>query len=51
MLQVPFINEFLAQAIIENRSLNGNYRNLADFGQRLGLSPDIISQLMYYLQF
>ncbi|MGD1875074.1 MAG: ComEA family DNA-binding protein [Mastigocoleus sp.] len=51
LLQVPFINEFLAQAIIENRSLNGNYRNLADFGQRLGLSPDIISQLMYYLQF
>ncbi|MEM7554819.1 MAG: ComEA family DNA-binding protein [Cyanobacteria bacterium P01_A01_bin.84] len=51
LLQVPFINESLAQAIIENRSSGGHYRNLADLGQRLRLSPDVITQLMYYLQF
>ena len=41
----------LAQAIVQNRNLQGNYRNLVDFQRRLSLPGTVISQLMYYLQF
>jgi DNA uptake protein ComE-like DNA-binding protein len=49
--QIPFINTELAQTIVENRQTLGMYRSLVDFQQRLGLSTDVISQLMYYLRF
>jgi DNA uptake protein ComE-like DNA-binding protein len=42
---------FLARAIVQNRLDNGAYRNLADFQQRLSLTPKLTSELMYYLRF
>jgi DNA uptake protein ComE-like DNA-binding protein len=51
LAQVPFIDAELAQAIVENRQTLGQFRSLVDFQQRLGLSTDVISQLMYYLRF
>ncbi|NRB09011.1 MAG: ComEA family DNA-binding protein [Richelia sp.] len=51
LLQVPYIDAVLAQAIIDNRVTDGLYRNLVDFQQRLNLSSHAIAQLMYYLRF
>lgn len=51
LTQVPFIDLSLAQAIVENRSSSGPYRNLADFQRRLNLPGNAIAQLMYYLRF
>jgi DNA uptake protein ComE-like DNA-binding protein len=51
LVNIPFIDSDLAQAVVENRMTNGNYRNLVDFQQRLGLSGEAIAQLMYYLRF
>ena len=51
LAEIPAIDLALAQLIVQNRHLQGTYRNLADFQQRLSLSGAIISQLMYYLQF
>ncbi|MGK7926785.1 MAG: helix-hairpin-helix domain-containing protein [Spirulina sp.] len=44
--KIPFLDPQLAQKILQNRP----YRNLADFQQRLALESELISQLMYYLQ-
>lgn len=51
LLKIPFLDQSLAEAVVENRVNNGNYRNLVDFQQRLGLSGEAIAQLMYYLRF
>jgi DNA uptake protein ComE-like DNA-binding protein len=51
LAEIPAIDLALAQFIVQNRHLQGTYRNLADFQQRLSLSGAVISQLMYYLQF
>ncbi|KYC36183.1 DNA uptake protein [Scytonema hofmannii PCC 7110] len=51
LAKVPFIDLYLAQAIVENRLSEGLFRNLADFQQRLNLPGDAIAQLMYYLRF
>ncbi|MBD2386408.1 ComEA family DNA-binding protein [Cylindrospermum sp. FACHB-282] len=51
LVQIPFIDLLLAQAVVENRLAAGPYRNLIDFQQRLELPGDAIAQLMYYLQF
>jgi DNA uptake protein ComE-like DNA-binding protein len=51
LAKVPFIDLSLAQAIVENRLSEGNFRNLADFQQRLNIPGDAIAQLMYYLRF
>ena len=51
LTKIPAVDLFLARAIVQNRLDNGNYRNLADFGQRLSLTPDLTSELMYYLRF
>ena len=51
LLKVPFIDSSLAQAVVENRSLSGPYRNIVDFQKRLNLSGETLAQLMYYLQF
>ena len=51
LINIPFIDSDLAKAVVENRMTNGNYRNLVDFQQRLGLSGEAIAQLMYYLRF
>lgn len=49
--QIPAVDLFLARAILQNRLNCGNYRNLADFQCRLGLDPQLVSELMYYLRF
>jgi len=51
LAEIPAIDLALAQFIVQNRHLQGTYRNLVDFQQRLSLSGAVISQLMYYLQF
>ncbi|GBE91503.1 helix-hairpin-helix domain-containing protein [Nostoc cycadae] len=51
LAQTPFFDLSLAQAVVENRQVNGLYRNLADFQQRLQLSAEAIAQLMYFLRF
>ncbi|MGB6299757.1 MAG: ComEA family DNA-binding protein [Rivularia sp. (in: cyanobacteria)] len=51
LLKIPFIDPSLAQAVIDNRSLSGPYRNIVDFQKRLSLSGETLAQLMYYLQF
>ncbi|MFQ4143835.1 ComEA family DNA-binding protein [Chlorogloeopsis sp. ULAP02] len=51
LIKVPFIDTSLAEAVVENRLLQGPYQNLVDFQRRLNLSGDILAQLMYYLKF
>lgn len=51
LTKIPGIDLFLARAIVQHRSQGGNYRHLADFQRRLSLSPQLISDLMYYLKF
>ena len=51
LAEIPAIDLALAQFIVQNRHLQGTYRNLADFQRRLSLPGAVISQLMYYLQF
>ena len=51
LAEIPAIDLALAQFIVQNRHLQGTYRNLVDFQRRLSLSGAVISQLMYYLQF
>ncbi len=51
LTELPAIDLALAQVIVQNRELQGAYRNLVDFQQRLSLPGALISQLMYYLQF
>ena len=48
---LPFLNETLAEKVIENRLQQGNYGNLADFQQRLALDAHLTAQLMHYLRF
>ena len=49
--QIPLVKTDLAKRILVDRQEKGNYRNLADFQRRLGINSQLISQLMYYLQF
>lgn len=51
LTQIPLLEIDLAQRILIDRQLKGNYRNLPDFQRRLALNSQLISQLMYYLQF
>ena len=51
IVQIPVIESDLAQRILLDRQEKGSYRNLANFQARLGLNSQLVSQLMYYLQF
>lgn len=51
LMKIPLIDLSLAELVVKNRQLAGNYRNLLDFQKRLELSGEAIAQLMYYLQF
>jgi DNA uptake protein ComE-like DNA-binding protein len=51
LTQIPAVDLFLARAIVQNRQRYGAYRNLIDLQQRLGLSGQLTSDLMHYLQF
>jgi DNA uptake protein ComE-like DNA-binding protein len=51
LIQIPQISPELAAEIISQREQGGNFKNLVDFQQRLGLSGESIGELMHYLQF
>lgn len=51
LTQIPAVDLFLARAIVQHRQQYGAYRNLADLQQRLGLSGQLLAELMHYLQF
>ncbi len=51
IVQIPVIESDLAQRILLDRQEKGSYRNLANFQARLGLNSQLVSQLMYYIQF
>ncbi|MFP4692317.1 MAG: helix-hairpin-helix domain-containing protein [Halothece sp.] len=51
LARLPFFDQALAETVVQNRCDYGNYRNLADFHQRLGLNSHLTSQLMHYLRF
>jgi DNA uptake protein ComE-like DNA-binding protein len=50
LMQIPAVDNFLARAIVNNRS-NGPYRNLADLQQRLYLPGQLVADLLHYLRF
>lgn len=50
LMQVPGISSALAQAIVNQRQ-HGPYHHLADLQQRLGLSGQLTTDLLYYLRF
>lgn len=51
LAQIPVMELALAQAVVENRSIAGAYRNLVDFQRRLSLPGHLVAQLMHYLCF
>ena len=51
LAQIPVMELALAQAVVENRSIAGSYRNLVDFQRRLSLPGYLVAQLMHYLCF
>jgi DNA uptake protein ComE-like DNA-binding protein len=51
LAQMAQIEPELAAQIIAERSASGNFTDLVNFQQRLGLSGKSIGQLMHYLQF
>lgn len=51
LLQIPNIRSVLARAIVRNRQVQGNYKNLVDLQQRLSLPSSAIAELMHYLRF
>ena len=51
LVQIPQISTELAAEIVSNREQGGKFTDLVDFQQRLGLSGELIGELMHYLQF
>lgn len=51
LAQIPQISAELAAEIVSQREQGGNFKDLVDFQQRLGLSGQSIGELMHYLQF
>lgn len=51
LLQIPAVDQFLAETVVQNRISAGPYRNLVDFQQRLSLPSHLTTQLMHYLCF
>ncbi|MGB3312625.1 MAG: ComEA family DNA-binding protein [Nodosilinea sp.] len=50
LCSVPGVSPTLAQAVVQERSHRGPYQDLADLQRRLGLAPDLLQALMYYLR-
>ena len=51
LLQIPQIEPGLARDIVIQREQHGNFTDLVNFQERMGLSGRSIGQLMHYLQF
>jgi DNA uptake protein ComE-like DNA-binding protein len=50
LLSVPGIEPELVRWIVSDRQQNGTYRTLVDLQRRLGLSAELMGQLMHYLR-
>ncbi|MEP0908125.1 ComEA family DNA-binding protein [Leptolyngbya subtilissima ST-M1] len=50
LVRLPGVPAALAEAIVWERSHRGPYQDLADLQNRLGLPPDLVQSLMYYLR-
>ncbi len=51
LTQIPQISPELATEIVSQRDQDGKFTDLVNFQQRLGLSGELIGELMHYLQF
>lgn len=51
LAQLPHVDVSIAQAIVQNRLLDGSYRNIVDFQKRLSIPGQITAKLMHYLRF
>ncbi|MGL5033623.1 MAG: helix-hairpin-helix domain-containing protein [Microcystaceae cyanobacterium] len=51
LANIPFLQPELVEQILLEKENRGNYRSLVDFQRRLSLNSELVSQLMYYLQF
>lgn len=50
LCRLPGITPMLATAMVQERSRRGPYQDLADLQRRLGLAPDLLQSLLYYLR-
>jgi DNA uptake protein ComE-like DNA-binding protein len=50
LCRLPEVSPQLAQAIVQDRTQRGKFRSVADFQQRLNLSPEAVQFLMYFLR-
>ncbi len=51
LMQIAIVKPVLARAIVRNRQLNGNFKNLIDLQQRLSISAQTVAQLMHHVCF
>jgi DNA uptake protein ComE-like DNA-binding protein len=51
LIQIPGIDVDLAELIVIDRQIHGQYRDLGDLQRRLGLSGAVLGKLMHYLKF
>lgn len=51
LMQIAIVKPVLARAIVRNRNLNGNFKNLIDLQQRLSLTAQTVGQLMHHVFF
>jgi DNA uptake protein ComE-like DNA-binding protein len=51
LAQIPQISPELATEIVSQREQHGQFTDLLNFQQRMGLSGESIGELMHYLQF
>jgi DNA uptake protein ComE-like DNA-binding protein len=51
LIQIPAISPELATEIVTQRDRDGTFTDLVNFQQRLGLSGEIIGELMHYINF
>jgi DNA uptake protein ComE-like DNA-binding protein len=51
LVEIPQISPALATEIVSQREQDGNFTDLVNFQQRLGLSGELIGELMHYFHF
>lgn len=51
LVKIPGVGPVLARTIVQQRSTNGTYKNLADLQQRLSLPASLVATVMHYLSF
>ena len=48
---LPFMTPAIAAQIVQSRQQQGRFQHLADLQQRLNLPPEVIAQVMHFIQF